>query len=131
VEEASKVEVETKTPEEGRSAEALLHQGRSSRRKKRRHAESAILRRLGFIFIAYRVEYWWWEGVEMFRKFMLTWSFIPHPLYQPPFPCRLAPPPLLPCLCVSLIFLGSSQLVYCVLLYISIHARLVSLWDNH
>ena len=35
--------------------------------------ESAIMRRLGFIFIAYRVNFWWWEGVEMLRKFLMTW----------------------------------------------------------
>jgi len=39
--------------------------------------EIAILQRLGFIFIAYRVDYWWWEAVEMSRKFLMTWSSLP------------------------------------------------------
>ena len=41
------------------------------------HQEIAILQRLGFIFIAYRVDYWWWEAVEMSRKFLMTWSSLP------------------------------------------------------
>jgi len=108
---ASKSDVETKTPDEGGGAECPpaprqeLTEEEAAARK-----ESAILRRLGFIFIAYRANYWWWEGVEMFRKFLMTWSSFPNPLYRFPFPCRLAPPPLLPCLCVSLLFLGSLQL---------------------
>jgi hypothetical protein len=128
VEEASEVlKVETKTPEEGFSAEAPpAPRLELTEEEAATNTESAILRRLGFIFIAYRVEYWWWEGVEMFRKFMLTWSLFSTPLFQPPFPCRLAAPLLLPYLCVSLIVLGSSQLASCVLLYISIHVRLVS-----
>jgi hypothetical protein len=75
VEEASAVKVETKTPEEDRSAEAPpAPRQELTEDEAAVHAESAMLRRLGFIFIAYRVEYWWWEGMEMFRKFMLTWS---------------------------------------------------------
>jgi hypothetical protein len=35
-------------------------------------AEEMILSRLGFIFLAYRVDYWWWESVEMTRKFLMT-----------------------------------------------------------
>ena len=30
------------------------------------------MNRFGFLFIAYRIEFWWWEGVEMFRKFLMT-----------------------------------------------------------
>jgi hypothetical protein len=110
-EQASKSDVETKSPDEGGGAECPpaprqeLTEEEAAARK-----ESAILRRLGFIFIAYRANYWWWEGVEMFRKFLMTWSSFPTSLYRFPFPCRLAPPPLLPCLCVSLLFLGSLQL---------------------
>ena len=75
VEEASAVKVEMKTPEEDRSAEAPpAPRQELTEDEAAVHAESAMLRRLGFIFIAYRVEYWWWEGMEMFRKFMLTWS---------------------------------------------------------
>ena len=49
------------------------------------------MRRLGFIFIAYRVNFWWWEGVEMLRKFLMTWyvpsCFFAHAL----FVCRHCP----------------------------------------
>ena len=34
--------------------------------------EERILRRLGFIFKAYRADFWWWEATEMTRKFMMT-----------------------------------------------------------
>lgn len=34
--------------------------------------EEKIVRRLGFVFKAYRVEYWWWETTEMLRKFLMT-----------------------------------------------------------
>jgi len=47
--------------------------------------EIAILQRLGFIFIAYRVDYWWWEAVEMSRKFLMTWSSLPSPSPHLPF----------------------------------------------
>ncbi len=91
VEEASSVKVKTKTPEEVRSTEAPpAPRHEITEDEAAAHAESAILRRLGFIFIAYRVEYWWWEGMEMFRKFMLTWSLYSTPLSQQPFPCCLA-----------------------------------------
>ena len=93
VEEASSVKVKTKTPEEVRSTEAPpAPRHEITEDEAAAHAESAMLRRLGFIFIAYRVEYWWWEGMEMFRKFMLTWSLYSTPLSQPPIPCCLAPP---------------------------------------
>jgi Ca2+-binding EF-hand superfamily protein len=121
VEEASAVQVETKTPEEDRSAEAPpAPRQELTEEEAAVHAESAMMRRLGFIFIAYRVEYWWWEGMEMLRKFMMTWFVT---LFHPSFPtalslpsCSTSAPLLLPCLCVSLIVLGSSQLAYCVLL---------------
>ena len=34
--------------------------------------EDQIVHRLGFIFIAYRVDYWWWESMEMLRKFLVS-----------------------------------------------------------
>ena len=34
--------------------------------------EQVLMNRLGFIFLAYRVDYWWWESVEMFRKFLMS-----------------------------------------------------------
>jgi hypothetical protein len=34
--------------------------------------EQRLILRLGFIFIAYRVDYWWFESVEMARKFLMT-----------------------------------------------------------
>ena len=34
--------------------------------------EQRIVRRLGFVLVAYRVEYWWWEALEMLRKFLMT-----------------------------------------------------------
>jgi hypothetical protein len=34
--------------------------------------EQMLIFRLGFIFIAYRVDYWWWESIEMTRKFLMT-----------------------------------------------------------
>jgi len=34
--------------------------------------EEQIFARLGFIFIAYRVDFWWFESVEMLRKFLIT-----------------------------------------------------------
>jgi hypothetical protein len=34
--------------------------------------EQKIIRRLGFIFEAYRVKVWWWESVEMGRKLIMT-----------------------------------------------------------
>jgi hypothetical protein len=132
VEEASAVKVETKTPEEDRSAEAPpAPRQELTEDEAVAHAESAMLRRFGFIFIAYRVEFWWWEGMEMFRKFMLTWSLYSTPVSQPSsVPCRLAPPLLLHCLCVSLIVLDSSELAYCLCFasrLVSVHTRLVSL----
>ena len=30
--------------------------------------DQLIVNRLGFLFIAYRVEYWWWEGLVTFSK---------------------------------------------------------------
>ena len=35
-------------------------------------AEQRIVRRLGFVLVAYRVDYWWWEALEMLRKFLMT-----------------------------------------------------------
>eukprot|EP00291_Cryptomonas_curvata_P017050 CAMPEP_0172169214 /NCGR_PEP_ID=MMETSP1050-20130122/10581_1 /TAXON_ID=233186 /ORGANISM="Cryptomonas curvata, Strain CCAP979/52" /LENGTH=1462 /DNA_ID=CAMNT_0012840247 /DNA_START=2726 /DNA_END=7114 /DNA_ORIENTATION=+ len=34
--------------------------------------ENVAIRRVGFLFLAYRVEYWYWEAIEMFRKFLMT-----------------------------------------------------------
>ena len=34
--------------------------------------EQKLIRRLGFILEAYRVKIWWWESVEMARKFIMT-----------------------------------------------------------
>ena len=34
--------------------------------------DQLLMNRFGFLFIAYRIEFWWWEGVEMFRKFLMT-----------------------------------------------------------
>ena len=34
--------------------------------------EQLIVTRFGFLFIAYRVKFWWWEGVELFRKLIMT-----------------------------------------------------------
>lgn len=34
--------------------------------------EELLVYRLGFIFIAYRVDFWWWESIEMPRKFLMT-----------------------------------------------------------
>jgi len=135
VEEASAVQVETKTPEEDRSAEAPpAPRQELTEDEAAVHAESAMLRRLGFIFIAYRVEYWWWEGMEMFRKFMLTWSLYSTPLSQPPFPCRLAPP-LLPCSCPACASHSSfwaprsSRTVSCFTSRFMLAS--CRLWDNH
>ncbi len=33
--------------------------------------ENIAIRRVGFLFLAYRVEYWYWETIEMFRKYSL------------------------------------------------------------
>ena len=30
------------------------------------------MNRFGFLFVAYRVNFWWWEAVEMFRKLLMT-----------------------------------------------------------
>ena len=136
VEEASEVlKVETKTPEEGFSAEAPpAPRLELTEEEAATNTESAILRRLGFIFIAYRVDYWWWEGVEMFRKFMLTWSLYSTALSQPPFPCRLAPPLLL-CSCPACASLSSfwaprsSRPVSCFTSRFMF--ALCREWDNH
>jgi hypothetical protein len=34
--------------------------------------EQVLISRFGFLFIAYRVDCWWWEAVEMFRKLLMT-----------------------------------------------------------
>ena len=34
--------------------------------------EQLIVNRFGFLFVAYRVNFWWWEGVEMSRKLLMT-----------------------------------------------------------
>jgi len=34
--------------------------------------DDRIMNRFGFIFVAYRVEWWWWESVEMLRKLLMT-----------------------------------------------------------
>ena len=136
VEEASAVKVEMKTPEEDRTSAEAPPAPRQELTEDEAavHAESAMLRRLGFIFIAYRVEYWWWEGMEMFRKFLLTWSLYSTPLSQPPFPCRLAPP-LLPCscpACASHSSFGaprSSRTVSCFTSRFMLPS--CRLWDNH
>ena len=49
--------------------------------------EEQILNRLGFIFLAYRVDYWWWESVEMTRKFLMTTLLI---FIYPRSPAQLA-----------------------------------------
>ncbi len=114
VQEASEIVVETKDPEEGGGAESPPGPKKEvTEDEEEAQKESAILRRLGFIFIAYRIEYWWWEGMEMFRKFLMTWSSLSTALSAPPFPSRLAPPcpASPPALLVRLtLFWGSSQL---------------------
>jgi len=49
--------------------------------------EEMILKRLGFIFLAYRVDYWWWESVEMTRKVMMTTLLV---FIYPGSPAQLA-----------------------------------------
>jgi len=34
--------------------------------------DEKIVNRFGFIFVAYRIDLWWFEGVEMFRKLLMT-----------------------------------------------------------
>jgi hypothetical protein len=86
-EQASNSDVKTKTPEEGGGAESPpLPRRELTEEEAAARKESAILRRLGFIFIAYRADYWWWEGVEMLRKFLMTWSSFPIPLSSPSCP---------------------------------------------
>ena len=34
--------------------------------------DQLIMNRFGFLFVAYRVNFWWWEAVEMFRKLLMT-----------------------------------------------------------
>ena len=34
--------------------------------------DQLIVNRFGFLFVAYRINFWWWEGVEMFRKLLMT-----------------------------------------------------------
>ena len=121
-EQASNSDVKTKTPEEGGGAESPpLPRRELTEEEAAARKESAILRRLGFIFIAYRADYWWWEGVEMLRKFLMTWSSFPIPLSSPSCPASS------PALLVRLTSLfGLLAVAYCVLLYIPIHARLVS-----
>ena len=34
--------------------------------------DQLIVNRFGFLFVAYRVNFWWWEAVEMFRKLLMT-----------------------------------------------------------
>ena len=34
--------------------------------------DQLLVSRFGFLFIAYRVDFWWWEGVEMLRKLLMT-----------------------------------------------------------
>jgi hypothetical protein len=34
--------------------------------------EQIIISRFGFLIVAYRVDYWWFEGVEMLRKLLIT-----------------------------------------------------------
>lgn len=36
--------------------------------------ENIAIRRVGFLFLAYRVEYWYWETIEMFRKYVFQIS---------------------------------------------------------
>jgi len=99
VQKASESVVETKTLEEGGGAESPpVPKKEVSEDEAAAQKESAILRRLGFIFIAYRMEYWWWEGMEMSRKFLMTWSSLsapssPTPLSLPS--CPASPPALL------------------------------------
>ena len=88
---------------------------------KEAHDENAILQRLGFIFIAYRVDYWWWEGVEMLRKFLMTWLSLPTPLHV--LPSRHSPPARLVRLTPLFGLLAAAS---CALFHIPIHARLVS-----
>ena len=51
---------------------SLLRACASIRSNRVPDTEEMILNRLGFIFLAYRVEYWWWESIEMCRKFCMT-----------------------------------------------------------
>jgi hypothetical protein len=34
--------------------------------------DQQIINRFGFLFIAYRLDFWWWEAMEMARKFLMT-----------------------------------------------------------
>lgn len=49
--------------------------------------EDIINYRLGFIFQAYRVQFWWWESMEMTRKFLMTSLLI---FIYPEEPAQLA-----------------------------------------
>jgi hypothetical protein len=34
--------------------------------------DQLLISRFGFLFMAYRINFWWWEGVEMLRKLLMT-----------------------------------------------------------
>ena len=126
VKKASEIDLETQATEEGGGAEippAQVPRHELTEEEEAVHKESAIMRRLGFIFVAYRVNYWWWEGMEMFRKFLMTWFSFPMPLFPTLLSCRVAPPFLLPCLCASILFWASRSC--CVLIYITSLRRVV------
>ncbi len=38
--------------------------------------DDKIINRLGFLVISYCVEFWWWEQVEMMRKFLMTSALV-------------------------------------------------------
>ena len=108
-EKAEEDETQTSAPE-GDDAEApAAPRHQPTKEEKEAHAESAIMRRLGFIFIAYRVNFWWWEGVEMLRKFLMTWhvSSFPNLFPQHTFPRYIVSCYLLPSVPVSVPSLDS------------------------
>jgi hypothetical protein len=123
VKKASEIDVETKVTEEGGGAEippaqAPRHElAELTEEEEAVRKESAIMRRLGFIFVAYRVNYWWWEGIEMFRKFLMTW-------FSPCLFSQLSFPAVLPCLsscpaCAPQSSFGLLAAACCVLIYIT------------
>jgi hypothetical protein len=121
---ASEIDVETKATEEGGGTEippAQAPRHELTEEEEAVHKESAIMRRLGFIFVAYRVNYWWWEGIEMFRKFLMTW-FSPCLFSQLTFPAVL--PRLSSCpVCASILFWASRSCVLCPDLHYTLASR--------
>jgi len=49
----------------------------------REEHEDRLVCQLGFIFLAYRVEFWYWESLEMVRKFLMTCVLVFLQLYGP------------------------------------------------